>query len=161
MQVYYFTEKGYEKLRKEIDALEKYLKNEIASEIGKAREHGDLRENAEYEAAKNKQANTMVKLGSLQERFQNARVIRKEDLPADIVTLGKTIDIEKVANGDKVTYSILGDGETDIDKGIISYQSPLAKGLMKHKEGDVVTVQLPRGSEQFKILKIAFYEDEN
>lgn len=159
MQVYYFTENGYEKLRKEIEALEKYLKNEIADEIGKAREHGDLKENAEYEAAKNKQANTMAKLGTLQERFQNARVIRKEDLPADIVTLGKTIEIEKKSNGDKITYSILGDGETDIEKGIISYQSPLARGLMKHKEGDVVMVQLPRGPEEFKILKINYYED--
>ncbi|KAA3619739.1 MAG: transcription elongation factor GreA [Calditrichaeota bacterium] len=159
MQVYYFTKNGYEKLRKEVEALEKYLKTEIADEIGKAREHGDLKENAEYEAAKNKQANTMAKLGSLQERFQNARVIRKEDLPADIVTLGKTVEIQKVSSGDKITYSILGDGETDIDKGIISYQSPLAKGLMKHKAGDQVTVQLPRGPEEFKILSIEYYED--
>ncbi len=159
MQVYYFTEKGYEKLRQEIEALEKYLKNEIAQEIGKAREHGDLRENAEYEAAKNKQANTMAKLGTLQERFQSARVIRKEDLPADIVTLGKTIKIEKVSSGEIISYSILGDGETDIEKGIISYQSPLARGLMKHREGDTVMVQLPRGPEEFKVLKIQYYED--
>ena len=159
MQVYYFTENGYEKLRKEIDALEKFLKNEVANEIAKAREHGDLRENAEYEAAKDKQANTMARLGSLQERFQNARVIKKEDLPAGIVTLGKTVEIEDMDSGSRITYSILGDGETDIDRGIISYQSPLAKGLIKHTEGDEVDIQLPRGLKKYKIIKINYYED--
>ena len=159
MQVYYFTEKGFEKLRKEIETIEKYLKNEIADEIAKAREHGDLRENAEYEAAKDKQANTMARLGALQQRFQNARVIRKEDLPADIVTLGKSVEIEDTESGEKIKYSILGDGETDIDKGIISYQSPLARGLMKHQAGEVVTIQLPRGMKEYKILSIKYYED--
>ena len=79
MKLYYFTEAGYEKLRKEIEELERYLKSNIAKEIATAREHGDLRENAEYEAAKNKQANYMAKLGLLQERFQHARIIRKSD----------------------------------------------------------------------------------
>ena len=159
MKVYYFTENGYAKLSKEIKELEHYLKNDIAEEIGTAREHGDLKENAEYEAAKNKQANYMAKLGVLQERMQNARVIRKEDLPADIVTLGKTVKIQDMDNSDELTYSILGDGETDIDKGIISYQSPVARGLMKHRVDDVVLVQLPKGEKQYKILEIGYYED--
>ena len=159
MKVYYFTENGYAKLSKEIKELEHYLKNDIAEEIGTAREHGDLKENAEYEAAKNKQANYMAKLGVLQERMQNARVIRKEDLPADIVTLGKTVKIQDMDNSDELTYSILGDGETDVDKGIISYQSPVARGLMKHRVDDVVLVQLPKGEKQYKILEIGYYED--
>ncbi|MDZ7343509.1 MAG: transcription elongation factor GreA [candidate division KSB1 bacterium] len=159
MKQYYFTEAGYEKLRKEIEQLERYIKNDIAKEIATAREHGDLRENAEYESAKNKQANFMAKLGLLQERFQNARIIRKADLPEDIVTLGKVVTIVDSVSGQQEVYTILGDGETDLDNGIISYQSPLARGLMNHKIGDVVEIKLPRGVRKYRIAEIKFYED--
>ncbi|MFQ5638635.1 MAG: transcription elongation factor GreA [bacterium] len=158
MKQYYFTEAGYQKLKTEIDKLEKYIKHDIAKEIGTAREHGDLRENAEYEAAKNKQANYMAKLGQLQERFMNARIIRKEDMPTDTVTLGKRVKIRDVESGEEDNYTILGEGETDIDKGIISYQSPLAKGLINHKAGEIVDVQLPRGMKKYQILEIDFFE---
>ena len=159
MKQYYFTEAGYEKLRKEIEELERYIKNDIAKEIATAREHGDLRENAEYEAAKNKQSNYMAKLGLLQERFQNARIIRKSDLPEGIVTLGKVVAIVDTISGQEEKYTILGDGETDLDNGIISYQSPLARGLMNHKIGDIVEVKLPRGVKKYKIREIKFYEE--
>lgn len=159
MKQYYFTEAGYEKLRKEIEAVERYLKNDIAKEIATAREHGDLRENAEYESAKNKQANYMAKLGLLQERFQNARIIHKNDLPEGVVTLGKVVTIKETAAKHEEQYIILGDGETDLEKGIISYQSPLAKSLMNHKAGDVVEVKLPRGAKKYEIKEIGFYED--
>ncbi|MGH7495440.1 MAG: transcription elongation factor GreA [bacterium] len=159
MKQYYFTEAGYEKLRKEIEDLERYLKNNIAKEIATAREHGDLRENAEYESAKTKQANYMAKLGLLQERFQNARIIRKSDLPDGIVTLGKVVTIVDKASGEREKYTILGDGETDLDRGIISYQSPLAQALMKHRIGDEVEIQLPRKTKKVKIAEIVFYDD--
>ncbi len=159
MKQYYFTEAGYEKLRKEIENLERYIKNDIAREIATARELGDLRENAEYETAKLKQSNHMAKLGLLQERFQNARIIRKNDLPDGIVTLGKVVLIRDKANGQDEKYTILGDGESDVDNGIISYQSPIAQALMKHKVGDVVEVQLPRGTKKYEILEISFYEE--
>ncbi len=158
MKQYYFTETGYQKIKKEIDTLEKYIKHDISKEIATAREHGDLRENAEYEAAKNKQANYMLKLGQLQERFSNARIIRKEDLPPDIITLGKHIKIRDVESGEEDDYTILGEGETDIDKGIISYQSPLAKALINHKKGEIVEVTLPRSSKKYEILEIVFFE---
>ena len=159
MKQYYFTETGYEKLRKEIEEIERYLKNDIAKEIATAREHGDLRENAEYESAKNKQANYMAKLGLLQERFQNARIIRKSDLPDGIVTLGKVVRIKEAASKHEENYIILGDGETDLEKSIISYQSPLAKSLMNHKAGDVVEVKLPRGVKKYEIKAIDYYDD--
>ena len=159
MKQYYFTEAGYEKLRKEIEDLERYLKNDIAKEIATARELGDLRENAEYESAKLKQANHMAKLGLLQERFQNARIIRKRDLPEGMATLGKVVLIRDQASQQEEKYTILGDGESDIDNGIISYQSPIAQALMKHKVGDVVEVKLPRGTKKYEILEISFYEE--
>ncbi|MCG8604835.1 transcription elongation factor GreA [bacterium] len=159
MKQYYFTENGYEKLRSEIEELEKYIKNDIAKEIAAAREHGDLKENAEYDAAKNKQANYMAKLGQLQERFMNARIIRKEDLPVETITLGKRIKIRDIESGEEDDYIILGEGETDIDNGIISYQSPLAKALINHTKGETVAVTLPRGQKKYEILDIQFFED--
>ncbi len=160
MTEYYFTEKGYQKIRDEIDKLEKFLKRDIAKEIATAREHGDLRENAEYAAAKEKQALHMGRLGQLQERFRKARIVRKEDLAPDVITLGKRVKIKDVDSGDEREYTILGEGETDIDKGIISYQSPLAKALLSHKQGDVVDVQLPRGSKKFEVLEVEFFEGD-
>lgn len=159
MNLYYFTEKGYQKLKEEIDKLEKFIKQDIAKEIAAAREHGDLRENAEYDAAKNKQANYMAKLGQLQERFANARIIRKEDLPLDTISLGKRVKIRDVDSGEEDEYTILGEGETDIDNGIISYQSPLAKALINHKKGEVVDAQLPGGIKKYEILEIEFFEE--
>ena len=159
MPQYYFTEKGYHKLKDEMDALEKHIKQDIAKEIAAAREHGDLKENAEYAAAKEKQEMSMVKLGQLQDRLTNGTVVRKEDLPKDKITLGKRVRTKDADSGDEREYTILGEGETDIDKGIISYQSPIATALIHHKEGDVVEVQLPRGMKKLKVLKIEFFED--
>lgn len=159
MPQYYFTEKGFKKLKDEIEKLEKYIKLDISKEIGRAIEHGDLSENAEYHAAKDKQVTYMTKLGQLQERFRGAQIVKKEDLPANIITLGKRVNIKDVNSGEKKEYIILGEGETDIEKGIISYQSPLAKALLSHKKGDVVDVNLPRGLKQFEVLEIAFFED--
>jgi len=160
MAQYYFTENGYKKLKDEIEALQKYIKRDIAQEIGTAREHGDLKENAEYHAAKEKQAMHMLKLNQMQDRFVNGSVIRKQDLPPETVSLGKRVKIKDVSSGDEIEYTILGEGETDIDKGIISYQSPLARALMNHRQGDVVDVQLPRGKKTFEILEVDFFEGD-
>lgn len=159
MKQFYFTEKGYEKLKKEIDELEKYIKQDIAREIATAREHGDLRENAEYEAAKEKQANHMAKLQQMQDRFAHANVIRKQDLPDETITLGKRVKILDLASNQEIQYTILGDGETDVDNGIISYQSPLARALINHRLDEEVEVQLPRGTKKYKILEIKFFDE--
>jgi len=159
MTEFYFTEKGIEKLKREIVELEKFIKQDISKEIASAREHGDLKENAEYHAAREKQANYMAKLGQLQQRFSNARVIHREDLAEDVITLGKRIKIEDIESGDEREYIILGEGETDIDKGIISVESPLASAFLGHKVGDNVKVQLPRGLKKFKVLEVEFYDD--
>lgn len=152
------TEKGLKKLKKEIDELDKLLKVDIAKEIATAADHGDLKENAEYAAAKEKQVHVSNKLRQLQERFTGANVVRKDELPEDTITFGKTIKIKDVASGAEKEYTILGEGETDPDNGIIAYISPLAKALIGHKKGDVVEVQLPRGVKNFEVLEIEFCE---
>jgi transcription elongation factor GreA len=160
MAQYYFTEKGFLRLKAEMQELDKIVKHDIAKEIAAAAAHGDLKENAEYKAAKEKQAHYAKKLNELQERVAGANVVRREELlPEDSVTFGKTIKIRDVNAGNERVCTILGEGETDREKGIIAYTSPLAKALIGHKQGESVEVQLPVGPKTFEILEVDFYED--
>ena len=159
MAQYFFTENGYQKLRDEIDRLEKLLKNDIAKEIATAAAHGDLKENGEYHAAKEKQVLTAARLRQLQERLTGANVVRREELlPAESVTFGKKIKIRDVKSGAQRECTILGDGETDPENGVIAYNSPLASALIGHAKGDVVDVRLPVGVKTFEILEVDFCE---
>ena len=160
MAQYYVTEKGYHKLKEEMDRLEKLVKHDIAKEIAAAASHGDLKENAEYHAAKEKQVHYANKLRDTQERFAGANVVRREELlPEHSVTFGKTIKIKDVNTGAERVCTILGEGETDPDKGIIAYTSPLARALIGKKQGDVEDVQLPVGVKTYEILEVEFFED--
>ncbi len=159
MPQYFFTENGYLKLRDEIERLDKLLKNDIAKEIATAAAHGDLKENGEYHAAKEKQAHTAARLRQLQERFTGANVVRKDELlPEESVTFGKTVKIRDVNSGKERVCTILGDGETDPDQGIIAYNSPLASALIGHARGEVVDVQLPAGLRKYEIVECTFAE---
>jgi len=159
MPQYFFTEKGYLKLREEIERLDKLLKNDIAKEIAAAAAHGDLKENGEYHAAKEKQTLTAARLRQLQERFSGANVVRKDELlPAESVTFGKRIRIRDVNSGNERVCTILGDGETDPENGVIAYNSPLASALIGHGKGETVEVRLPVGVKTFQILECDFSE---
>jgi transcription elongation factor GreA len=160
MGQYYLTEKGYQELGREIERLDKLIKNDIAKEIAAAADHGDLKENAEYAAAKEKQAHYAKKLHELHERFSGANVVRREELlPEDSVTFGKRVRIRDIESGNERICAILGEGETDPDKGIIAYTSPLAKALIGNKQGAVVDVRLPRGVVRYEVLEVEFHED--
>lgn len=156
---YFFTEKGIKRIREEAEKLETLIKVDIARDIGTAAAHGDLRENAEYAAAKEKQAMAITKLRELQERIRHARVVKQSDFPADTVTLFKEVHLKMVSSGKEVTYQILGEGDSDLERGIISYETPLARALIGHKKGEVVDVELPRGTEQFEILDLKFIDE--
>lgn len=159
MAQYYLSEKGYQQLGEEIQRLDKLIKNVIAKEIATAAEHGDLKENAEYAAAKERQAHAANKLRQLQERFSGANVVRREEImPREAVTFGKRIKIKEVNTGAVRNCTILGEGETDIEKGIISYKSPLASALIGHMQGEVVDVQLPAGLRKYRIEEVDFAE---
>lgn len=163
MAQYFFSEKGYQSLKDEIDRLERLLKNDIAKEIATAAAHGDLKENGEYHAAKEKQTFTAGRLRQLQERFSGANVVRREELlPEESVTFGKRIRIRDTKSGAERECTILGDGETDTEKGIIAYNSPLASSLIGHMKGETVDVRLPAGVKTFEILEVVFadgYQD--
>jgi transcription elongation factor GreA len=160
MPQYFFTEKGYLKLKSDMEELDRLLKNDIAKEIAAAAAHGDLKENGEYHAAKEKQVHTAAKLRQLQERFSGANVVRKEELlPRESVTFGKRIKIKDVNSGKTRECTILGDGETDPENGVIAYNSPLASALIGHSQGEVVDVQLPVGMKTYEIIDVDFAED--
>jgi transcription elongation factor GreA len=160
MAQYYFTEKGYLKLKDEVEKLDRLIRNDIAKEIATAASHGDLKENAEYAAAKEKQQQAANRLRQLQEKLSGANVVRKDELlPADTVTFGKRIRIKDVSNGNERECAILGEGESDPGNGIIAYNSPLAKALIGNKQGAKVDVQLPRGVRTYEILEVDFFED--
>jgi transcription elongation factor GreA len=160
MAQYFYTEKGYLKLKDEIERLTKLVKQDIAKEIAAAAAHGDLKENAEYSAAKEKQVFYANKLRELQIRITGANVVRKDEiLPETAVTFGKKVKMKNVDSGDEIVYTFLGEGESDPDEGIISYSSPLARALIGNKQGDVVEVQLPAGVRTFEIVEVTFCED--
>jgi transcription elongation factor GreA len=159
MAQYFLTEKGYLELKQEIARIDKMIKLEIAKEIATAADHGDLKENAEYAAAKEKQVYYANKLRALQERFTGANVVRRDELlPEGRVTFGKKIHIKEVNTGAERICTILGEGETDSEKGIIAYTSPLARALIGKSQGDVTEVQLPAGLRKYEILAVEFCE---
>ena len=154
-----YTANGLKKLRREIRELEHMLKVEIPEALNSAAAHGDLRENAEYQAAKEKQSLSMARLKELRDAVRGAEVVRQGDFPDDIVTLLKTVHVKDVETGEKETYTILGDGDTDLENDVISYTAPLAAALIGHKKGEVVDAQLPGGVRKLEILDFAFAED--
>lgn len=157
MPQYFFTEKGYLKLKEEIEKLDRLLKNDIAKEIAAAAAHGDLKENGEYHAAKEKQTHTAARLRQLQERFSGANVVRRDEiLPEESVTFGKNVKIRDVNSGAERRCTILGDGETDPENGVIAYNSPLASALIGHRKGERVEVRLPVGMKTYEIVDCVF-----
>lgn len=160
MAQYYCTEKAYLKLKAEIEKLDKLVRHDIAKEIAAAAAHGDFKENAEYHAAKEKQAHYANKLRELQERFSGSNVVRKDELlPEHKVTFGKRVKIKDVNSGAERVCTILGEGETDREKGIIAYTSPLARALIGREQGEQVDVQLPVGLKTYEIVDVVFFED--
>jgi transcription elongation factor GreA len=154
----FFTAAGLKKIRQEITALERLIKVDIPRDLAAAAAHGDLRENAEYQAAKEKQAFSMTRLRELRERVRGAEVVKPRDFPDDIVTLLKRVKIKDVDTGEVEEYTILGSGDTDLDQGIISYESPLAGALIGHRKGDVIDAELPGGVRKLEILDFSFIE---
>jgi len=148
------TRTGYEKLRGELKRMKSEERPQIVREIEEARAHGDLSENAEYHAAKEKQGLIEGRIRDIEDRLARAQVIDPTGQSADKVRFGLTVDLEDTETGDQVTYTILGEEEADAANGKISVSSPVARALLGKEVGDEVTVQIPRGKREFEILEI-------
>ena len=152
------TQYGYEKLVKELKHLKETERPEIVKEIDVARSHGDLKENAEYHAAKEKQAFIEVRIHELGNILAMAHVIDPAALPHARVSFGSTIKVMDVETEIEHSYTIVGAVESDPHRGYVSYHSPLAKALIGKEEGDIVVAQMPNGTRELEVLEVGYKE---
>jgi len=152
------TRVGYDKLKADLDHLESVVMPEIAQRVASARAEGDLKENAEYHGARETQAHTQRKVDELRTKLSYARIIDTTRGPKDQVSFGATVIVKNLDMGDEETFTLVGAGEEDYDTGKIMVTSLLAQGLIGHKVGDKVEIDVPGGKERFQIKKIKFDE---
>ena len=147
------------KLQDEITALEYELHNELPREILKARAHGDLSENAEYHAAKERQGFVNARLNQLKHRLAEMSMVDFSKIPHGRVGLGSRVVVLDVKKDERITYSLVTTEETDASKGKISTTSPIGRGLLGKEVGDIVKVQIPGGSREFEVLEFKTIHD--
>jgi transcription elongation factor GreA len=148
------TKTGYDKLQEQLKRLKSEERPQVVGEIEAARAHGDLAENAEYHAAKEKQGQVEARIRTLEDRLARAQIIDPTGHSIDQVRFGLTVDLEDAETGERVSYTILGEEEADPQQGRISVGSPVARALLGKEIGDSVTVRVPRGTREFEILEI-------
>lgn len=150
---FYMTRKGYEEAVKQLEYLTTVKRAEIVARIQEARSHGDLSENAEYDAARNEQAANEGEIRELEYKIKNA-VFIEETTDNSTVHMGSKVTVLYVADNEQEVYTIMGSTEADVMHGIISNESPVGMALLGHKKGDVVTVKAPNGEFSLKIVSI-------
>ncbi len=148
------TQTGYVKLNDELKRLKSEERPRIVREIEVARAHGDLSENAEYHAAKERQGQIEGRIRYVEDRLARAQVIDPSGQGVDRVVFGLTVEVEDTETGEQLSYTILGEEEADAANGKISVNSPVARALLGKEVGDAVTVRIPKGTREFEILEI-------
>ena len=156
MEKFLITKQGYESLKEEVENLKNVERPQVIKQIADAREHGDLKENAEYHAAKDKQGFIESQLSDLESKFLMAEVVDVTKLSGTIVQFGATVELENLDNEKLVKYKIVSDFEANIDQGLISNASPVARALLGKENGDEVEIRSPGGVSTYEILKISF-----
>jgi len=151
------TAAGAIKLREELQRLKSVERPRIINAIAEARAHGDLKENAEYHAAKEQQSFIEGRIADIENQLANAQIIDVTTLSVNgKVVFGTTVDLVDEESGDAVTYQIVGDLEADIKQGKISVSSPIARALIGKEEGDVATVRAPAGERNYEIVAVRY-----
>lgn len=152
--VRYYTEEGLQNLKDELQKLKTKGRADMAKQIAEARDKGDLSENAEYDAAKDAQGLMEMRIAELEGLVGNARVRKQEDVDLTKVSILSTVKIKNMKNGMEVKYTLVSEKEADLKSGKISYESPIGKGLLNKKIGEVAEVKVPAGMMEFEILDI-------
>ena len=148
------TKNGYEVLKKELNNLKKVERPQNIKAIEEARAHGDLSENAEFDAAKDRQGFIEGRIGELTFKLANADIIDTDKLPSDRAVFGSKVVIENIDTGEDIEYQLVGPEESDIDKGRISVSSPLGKEIVGKKPGDEFAIQVPGGKRNYELVEI-------
>ena len=151
------TARGAEKLREELERLKRVERPRIIEAIAEARAHGDLKENAEYHAAREQQGFTEGRIKDIEGKLSNANIIDVTKLPAsDKVVFGVTVQLYETEKDEELTYQIVGDDEADLKQGKISVSSPIARALIGKSEGDVTVVNAPGGERELEIVEVKY-----
>lgn len=148
------TYEGLKKMEQELEHLKTVRRKDVAEKIKEARGQGDLSENAEYDAAKEEQAEIEARIVVLEKMLRNAEVIDDDEVSKDIISVGATVKLYDMEFEEEVQYIIVGSAEADPMNGRISNESPVGEGLLGHKEGEVVTIETPSGEVQFRVESI-------
>ena len=152
----FLTQKGLEEKQKEYDELVGVRRKEVADRIKEATAYGDLSENSEYDAAKNEQAELEERISVLEDMLNNYEIIDSNAAKGDVVDLGLNVYLKNITKKKEETYRIVGSAEVDPFNNLISNESPIGKGLLKHKVGETVSIDIPSGKTvKYKILKIS------
>lgn len=151
----YFTEEGLQRLHDEIEQLRTIERPKISQQIAEARDKGDLSENAEYDAAKEAQGLLELRISKLQEKLQNARIIDESKMDSSKALLLSTVTIKNLKNGAQMKYKLVPEDDSDLKKGKISVESPMAKGLLGKEVGEKVDIVVPAGTIPFEIIDIS------
>lgn len=150
----YYTPEGFKKLKDELEYLESIERPKASQAIADARDKGDLSENAEYDAAKEAQGMLELKISKLKEVVSTARIIDETQLDNSKVLVLSTVKIKNLANNMELSYKLVADSEADLKQGKLSVNSPIGKGLLGNKIGDVIEIDVPNGKMNFEILNI-------
>lgn len=151
MQEFPMTEFGYQALKNELETLVKVEREQVKKDIAEARAHGDLKENAEYHAAKEKQSMIEGRISELQAKIANAKVVKISQVKGDKIVFGATVTLYHLEKEQSVTYQIVGEDEAQTSDKKISYSSPLGKAMIGKEEGDEVIVKAPKGDVYYEI----------
>jgi len=156
MEKVYMSKDGYERLTKELDEMKNEKRAEIQEAIATARAHGDLKENAEYHAAREAQGLLEAKIRQLDDKLARTEIVDSSNIPTDAVHFGAKVEVKDLDTGDIENYELVGAGDDDPINDKILVSSPFAQALLEHKVGDEVEVNAPAGVLRFKILKIEY-----
>ena len=154
-KVSYYTEKGLKELRNKLDHLKDVERPRASNAIGEARDKGDLSENAEYDAAKEAQGMLELEISKLEETLSNARIIDESKLDTSKALVHSTVKIKNLTNSAVMKYKLVAQSEANLAQGKISVDSPIGKGLLGKKTGDVAEIVIPSGNVKFEILEIS------
>ncbi|MDA9817580.1 transcription elongation factor GreA [Flavobacteriaceae bacterium] len=154
-KISYYTEKGLKDLRQKLDHLKDIERPNASKAIGEARDKGDLSENAEYDAAKEAQGMLEMEISKLEETLSNARIIDESKLDSSKILIHSTVKIKNLTNSATMEYKLVAQSEANLAQGKISVDSPIGKGLLGKKNGDIAEIAIPNGNVKFEILEIS------
>lgn len=154
-EISYYTPEGMKKLKDELHHLEQIERPRVTQEIADARDKGDLSENAEYHAAKEEQSHLEFKIAKLKNVVSNARIIDESKLDTSKALIHSNVKIKNTVNGMEFSYQLVADSETDVRNGKLSVNSPIGKGLLGKKVGEIAEIQVPSGIMKFEIVEIS------